>query len=187
MLFYQVKSEKCAARTAILHARRAALPTDRQFHYYSMRMKGNRMKTLQRARGFNLIELMIVVVIIAILAAVAIPNYSQYVKRGHRSAAQQLIMKIASREEQYRLDARAYTAALTGAASINLSGSEESYTCTAAQCANPYYTITVALVAGPPPGYLITATATGTQASFDPVALTLDALGTKSPTEVWQK
>jgi type IV pilus assembly protein PilE len=144
-------------------------------------------KSLKRVDGFTLIELMIVVVVLGILGAIAYPSYSQYVKRGHRSAAQQLMMKIASREEQYVLDARAYTAALTGAGSINLGATEDSYTCTAAQCANAFYTITVALVAGPPPGYTITATATGTQASFTPVPLTLNNLGTKAPLSDWQK
>ena len=145
------------------------------------------IKTSMRAGGFSLIELMIVVAIIAILAAVAIPNYSQYVKRGHRSAAQQLIMKIASREEQYRLDARAYTAALTGASSINLGATEESYTCTATECANAHYTVTVVPVAGPPPGYLITAVPKATGSLAGDGDLTLDALGTKSPTDKWQK
>jgi type IV pilus assembly protein PilE len=143
--------------------------------------------SLKRTGGFTLIELMIVIAVMGLLAAVAYPQYGQYVKRGHRSAAQQLMMKIASREEQYVMDARSYTAALTGSGSINLGATEDSYTCTATQCTNAYYTITVALVAGPPPGYTITATATGTQASFTPVPLTLDNLGTKSPLNDWQK
>lgn len=63
--------------------------------------------------GFTLVELMIVVVIIAILAAIAIPNYQDYVRKAHRAAAAQFVADIANLQAQYLLDNRIYANDLT--------------------------------------------------------------------------
>ena len=108
--------------------------------------------------GFTLIELMIVVTIIAILAAIAYPSYQQYNKRANRSAAAQLMLTIQNREEQYILDARAYTNVL-GTSGLNVA--HEGYTCTpattATTCTNNFYTVSVTVTGGTPPSYSITA------------------------------
>lgn len=46
-----------------------------------------RCPPLRPAAGFTLIEVMIVVAVIAILTAIALPSYQEYVRRGHRSEA----------------------------------------------------------------------------------------------------
>lgn len=47
----------------------------------------------KRQRGFTLIELMIVVAVIAILSAIALPAYQEYVKRSQRAEARAAILK----------------------------------------------------------------------------------------------
>lgn len=53
-------------------------------------------------RGFTLIELMVVVVIVAIFAAIALPSYSIYIARAHKSKAQSEMLKVAERLESYK-------------------------------------------------------------------------------------
>lgn len=129
---------------------------------------------MSKQKGFSLIELMIVVVIVGILAAVAIPSYQNYVVKGNRAAAQAFMMDVASREKQYLLDARSYTNNLT------------TLGVTAPADVSKHYSVAICINTDPsqcttadtPPYFKITATPTSSQQSGDGW-LTLSSDGTK--------
>jgi type IV pilus assembly protein PilE len=119
-------------------------------------------------RGFSLIELIAVMAIAGILAAIAIPNYSDYVLRSNRSSAQAFITDVASRQSQFFLDRRTYA---TTVAALNMAAPTE----VAAR-----YNVAIAVTAGPPLTYTVTATPTGPQANDRCGALTIDQAGIKT-------
>jgi type IV pilus assembly protein PilE len=65
---------------------------------------------MQRRAGFTLIELMITMAILAILAAVAIPSYTQYIRRGKIAEAVANLQGMKTKMEQWFQDNRSYPA-----------------------------------------------------------------------------
>lgn len=76
--------------------------------------------------GFTLIEIMIVVSVIGILAAIALPSYEEYIRRSHRAEAKNFLQGIAQRLEQNYSLSGSYNATQDGvpvaAAFITASG-----------------------------------------------------------------
>ena len=120
------------------------------------------------SRGFTLIEVAVIMAVAAILAAVAIPNYSEYVMRSHRSAVQSFISDVASRQSQFFLDRRSFAGTV---AALNMTPPAD----VAAR-----YTVAIAVVAGPPAGFQVSATPIGTQATDRCGLLTIDQAGNRT-------
>jgi type IV pilus assembly protein PilE len=66
---------------------------------------------MRASRGFTLIELMIVVAIVGILAAVTLPAYNRYVQRARVAEATSVLGSMAVRMEQFFQDNRTYVGA----------------------------------------------------------------------------
>jgi type IV pilus assembly protein PilE len=66
--------------------------------------------SMQRQAGFTLIELLITMVVLAILAAIAIPSYTDYILRGKIPEATSNLQAMKTKMEQYFQDNRTYPA-----------------------------------------------------------------------------
>lgn len=126
----------------------------------------------RRSSGFTLIELMVVVAIIGLLAAIAIPSYRAYVVRTHRTSAKACMSEYAQFMERY------YTTNLTYVGGVPALG------CAGESPLNQNYTISAAVVAPTQRTYTITATPINGQLTGDTQCgtLSIDQAGTKTET-----
>lgn len=106
--------------------------------------------------GFTLLELMVVVTIIALLAALAYDNYSRYAYRSRRVDGQNLLTGIAAAEQRYYTNYNNFTATIAGNTSGSLGYSSADsergyYTATATVASGGQsYTLTATPIAGQP-------------------------------------
>ncbi|HZR02440.1 MAG TPA: type IV pilin protein [Burkholderiales bacterium] len=136
-------------------------------------------------RGFTLIELMIVVLVIAILAGIAFASYQQYVIRSNRSKAIAAVNKVAYEEERFLYSYGQYTANLTAPHGANAASSGlglSNTTCDAKSSDSACYAIAVNQNACTDNlCYAITATPQGAVQSKDSCGtLTLTSSGERS-------
>lgn len=77
------------------------------------------------SKGFTLIEVMIVVVIIGILASIAYPSYQEYVRRTNRAEGQAFLQDLAARQERYFSQNNSYITAVSDIDKLGRKSSSE--------------------------------------------------------------
>jgi type IV pilus assembly protein PilE len=133
--------------------------------------------------GFTLVELVIAMVIVSILAAIAIPSYSTYILKSHRTEAKTALLDIASLEERYFSTNNTYTQTPSDLGYSGAAG-------TAFNVGSGYYNVlvtttnatapTTALPGGTPATYTMTATAINNQVNDTScLTFTVDSTGTQ--------
>jgi len=124
--------------------------------------------------GFTLIELMIVVAVIAILAAIAVPGYQEFVRKARRADGKEALVRLQIEQEKWRTNNATYTGTI-GNLGLGTASTEGHYT--------------IAITANSATGFTATATGAGSQASdtgCTVLTLTVAAGGeTKTPAACW--
>lgn len=138
---------------------------------------------VNKAKGFSLVEAVIVMAILGIIAAIAIPGYNDSARKSNRSDAAGSLASAAAMQERIYAENNSYTTDVSRLVT-NADG---------VSSAEGYYTVSVSVAAcsGPPYNcYSLTATATGSQTDdTNCQTFTLDHLGRKSSspsTDCWR-
>jgi type IV pilus assembly protein PilE len=132
----------------------------------------------KKSAGFTLVELLVAMVIASILAAIAIPAYSNYVRKSRRTDAKSALLDMASLEERYFSTSNTYSVSTT---ELGYSGTWP------ITVGSSYYTIAAPTVTAAtttaPATYTLVATAIGDQTKDAPCqTFTLTSTGVQSAT-----
>lgn len=122
---------------------------------------------MKRQAGYTLIELMIVVAIVGILAAIAIPSYNEQVSKSRRVDAQAALSGLAQAMERHYTENGSYLGA--GTTSGNTGAPTIFSTTAPLDSNNVFYNLTIGLATAT--SYVVVATPTGGQAGDGILAL----------------
>jgi type IV pilus assembly protein PilE len=131
------------------------------------KFQGNNQNYIQ-VKGFTLIELMIVMVIIGVLAAIAYPSYQSHLQKSRRVDAQTAMLELAQYMERYYTTNGSYT------------GAALPFTASPKDDATKYYALSLSAQAAN--SYTLSGAPSGTQATDSCGTLTLNHTGAKTPT-----
>ena len=132
---------------------------------------------MNKAQGFTLIEVMVVVAIVGILFAIVLPSYENHIQKSRRVDAKSALMDLSARQERYMGQKKQYYAGDVSVANgLNFgrtTSAEGHYSLTSTACSSGVISNC----------YLLTAQAIGIQAQdTDCPTFTLNSAGVKTPT-----
>lgn len=149
-----------------------------------MSMQRNQQQPRGPARGFSLIELMIVVAVVAILATLASGSYRNYMLRTNRTEGRMALLAIQAAQERFFLQNNQYAQDMaTVIAPANAGGLGVSNLSAAGVTPSGNYTISFAAVTANT--YTIQAVASGQQVHDTAACLTfsVDEQGNRAPAD----
>jgi type IV pilus assembly protein PilE len=136
---------------------------------------------MKSQRGFTLIELMMVVVIVGVLAGIALPTYQNFLLKGRRTDAMDGLMNLQSMQERYRSANSRYASSLSAVGYTGTTSYEGYYTLSIKSTSAVQYALIASAVSG--------------KAQEDDTGCTKMGIlvnasnprGTRRPTDCWKK